>query len=229
MTLRARRSAVSDSKFALSIATMTLIVAGMGVAFSGELANNSSGSSGQTGAGSNGEATYTLTLLITTNNLYDPIMGEQPAYYVVGASGLQSSADISVPANQIVRLVIVDYDNGAPGVNDSTVGQVTGTTNNQMQIINNTLVNSTIGSSGIEIKGVQTVSSMPASEVAHTFTVSTLGINIPVPPLSTVVTYVTLKPGTYTWQCRIPCGGGPYGTLGAMDTAGWMYGNLTVK
>lgn len=227
MTLKARRSAVSDVKFALSIATMTLIVAGMGIGFSIELSTDSSGGSGQAGSGSNGEATYTLTLLITTNNLYDPVMGEQPAYYVVGPSGLQSSANISVPANEAIRLVIVDYDNGAPGVNDSSVGQVTGTTNDQMQILNNTLVNSTISSSGIEIKGVQTVSSVPTSEVAHTFSVTSLGINIPVPPLSTIVTYVTLKPGTYTWQCLIPCGGGPYGTQGAMDTAGWMYGSLT--
>ena len=140
------RHGVSDTKFALSIAVMTLLIAGMGIAFSAELSSKSS-------SPPVGPAPFTLTLMITTNNLYDPVMGEQPAYYVVGTSGLQSSSNITLPANQPIRLVIVDYDNGAPGVNDSQVGQVTGTTNNQMQVVNNTLVNSTISSSGIEIRG----------------------------------------------------------------------------
>lgn len=219
------RRGVSDTTFALSMAVMVLVVAGMGVVFSGELSSKSSGSSGQAA----GASPYTLTLMITTNNLYDPFMGEQPAYYVVGSSGLGSSANITLPANQPIRLVIVDYDNGAPGVNNSQVGQVTGTTNNQEQIVNNTLVNSTISSSGIDIRGVQTVSSIPTSEIAHTFTVPQLGINIPVPPLSTVVTYITItSPGTYSWLCQIPCGGGPEGTAGAMSTPGWMLGTLTV-
>jgi hypothetical protein len=217
------RLGVSDVKFALSIAFMTLLVAGIGIAFSVELSNKSSSLPA-------GTAPFTLTLMITTNNQYDPIMGEQPAYYVVGASGLLSSTNITVPANQPIRIVIVDYDNGAPGVNDSQVGQVTGTTDNQMQILNNTLVNSTISSSGIDIRGVKTVSSVPTSEVAHTFSVPSLGINIPVPPLSTVVTYITISaPGSYSWLCVIPCGGGPEGTAGAMSTPGWMLGTLTAS
>jgi hypothetical protein len=216
------RRGISDFRFALSMVIMGLLVSGMGVAFSSELSNNSSG------VGTNGKAPFTITLLITTNNLYDPTMGEQPAYYVVGTSGLQSSAHIALPANQLIRLVIVDYDNGVPGVNDSQLGQVTGTTNNQIQIVNNTLVNSTISSSGIEIRGVQTVSSIPTTEIAHTFTVPSLGINIPVPPLSTVVTYITINSaGKFVWLCEIPCGGGPLGIAGAMATAGWMQGSLT--
>ena len=221
------RRAVSDKIFALTIAVMVLAVAVMGVGFSAELANKTAGNSGPSG-GTQANP-YTLTLMITTNNLYDPFMGEQPAYYVVGQNGLASSANITLPANQLIRLVIVDYDNGAPGVNGSQIGQVTGTMKNQMQVVNNTLVNSTISSSGIDIRGVQTLSSIPNSEIAHTFTVPSLGINIPVPPLSTVVTYITIKSaGSYDWLCMIPCGGGPTGTAGAMSTPGWMLGTLTV-
>lgn len=224
MTPKAKRG-VSDTIFALSMAVMAILIAGIGIGFSAELSSKSSSS-----PQSAGPAPYTLTLMITTNNMYDPIMGEQPAYYVVGPSGLESSANITVPANQQIRLVIVDYDNGAPGVNDSLAGQVAGTMNNQIQIVNNTLVNSTISSSGIQIRGVQTVSTVPTSDIAHTFSVPSLGINIPVPPLSTVVTYITITaPGSYSWLCMIPCGGGPEGTAGAMSTPGWMLGTLTVS
>lgn len=225
--LRLDRSAVQG--VAIIVLLVLAGVAGIAIGYGFGSVNPSSGGT-QGGSQTSQAAAYTITLMITTNNLYDPIMGEQPAYYVVGPTGLESSASISFPVNQIIRLVIVDYDNGAPGVNNTQAGQVTGTQNDQEQILNNTLVNSTISSSGIEIRGVETVSSVPLNETAHTFTIPSLGINIPVPPLSTVVTYLTIKTaGTYNWLCLIPCGGGPQGIQGAMDTPGWMLGTVRVS
>ena len=92
------------------------------------------------------------------------------------------------------------------------------------------MVNSTMTSSGIQIRGAETVSSLPADEIAHTFTIPSLGINIPIGTSSTVVAYLTIdETGTFQWFCMTVCGGGPDGLGGAMVTSGWMTGSLTVK
>lgn len=185
---------------------------------------------------------YKLTLVVTTNNYYNSSVGAQPVYYVLNNGTLQSSAFIQVPADQNIQLTIVSYDDGPAyplglpsepaGSNNSGLSSlynVTGTVGNVENVINDTNVNSTILNSGINISGGQTVSSLSDFGVSHTFTVSQLGLNVPIPPSSTVVTtlYFTHQ-GTYQWQCEAPCGSGPTGWGGAMSTAGWMMGTLNV-
>lgn len=182
-----------------------------------------------TGQGSNSSAPFVLTLVITTGNTFDSSVGEQPAFYVLGSDGLQSSANISLPANRLIELVIVNYDEGPANLADPKDSVVTGVVGNQVTVVNNTQVNSTMGSSGIDIKGVEKISSLPADSVSHTFTIPSLGINIPIPTLSTVVAYVTLSPGTYAWFCMTACGSGADGLEGAMATPGWMTGSVEAK
>lgn len=184
---------------------------------------------------------YTLTLVITTNNNYNASIGDQPVYYVLNNGSLQSSAFIRVPANQLIQLTIICYDDGSaaplgqPSKNLSTTDpgvaslyNVSGTVGNVEKVINNTNVNST-QNTGIHVSGGQTVSNLPYFDVSHTFTVSDLNLNLPLPPSSTVTAslYFT-QHGTYNWQCNAPCGSGPTGWGGAMSTEGWMMGTFDV-
>ena len=182
-------------------------------------------------SGSNSSEPYVLTLVITTGNFYNSTFGDQPAYYVLGPNGsLQSSARIVVPAHRTIELVIVNYDDGSANLTVPQDASVTGTVNDQMTVINNTEVNSTMISSGIQIRGSETVSSLPPDVISHTFTIASLGLNVPVGTLSTVVAYFTVgSPGTYTWFCMTACGGGVNGLEGAMSTPGWMTGSLVAQ
>lgn len=78
------------------------------------------------------------------------------------------------------------------------------------------------------------VSSVPNNDVAHTFTVVGLGLNLPIPAAPTggsvtvVARFVAGRAGTFVWQCYAPCGSGPNSMGGAMSTMGWMEGSVRV-
>lgn len=173
---------------------------------------------------------YVLTLVITTNNIFNSTVGDQPAYYVLGPSGLESSANISVPAHRLIKLVIVNYDDGAANLTSPQYSNVSGTQNGVISVVNNDNVNSSQGTSGININGGETVSSVSPDNIAHTFTVPQLSLNIPIPPSSVVTAYFTTNStGTFTWFCFTQCGSGATGTEGAMSTPGWMTGSVVVS
>src|SRR5664280_1016315 len=97
---------------------------------------------------------------------------------------------------------------------------------------------------------VSVYDSNSANGVGHTFSIPTLGINIPLvgvnPNASNVcsqapcsspssvrniirASFVTPGPGDYPWQCFVPCGlGFLYGNGGPMSTVGYMGGFLAV-
>ncbi len=118
-------------------------------------------------------------------------------------------ANFSVPAGRVV-FSITDRDavvawSGCPC-------QVTGTDGN-VEWIN--------GSS---------YSTVPSSNVAHTFTFPRLGISVFSPGASTVTFTVDLnQTGQFQWFCEAPCGGGidAY-TSPPMGVPGYMSGTLTV-
>ena len=66
----------------------------------------------------------------------------------------------------------------------------------------------------------QFVTNLP---VGHTFTINSLGLNIPIPS-DTIVTfsYTFSTPGVYVYECETPCGPG-------MGLAGYMNGFVIVK
>ncbi|MDG6906060.1 MAG: hypothetical protein JRN20_09780 [Nitrososphaerota archaeon] len=173
---------------------------------------------------------YVLTIVITTNNIFNSTVGDQPAYYVLGPNGLESSANISIPAHRLIKLVIVNYDDGAANLTNPQYSNVSGTQNGVISVVNNDNVNSSQGTSGININGGETVSSVSPDNIAHTFTVPQLNLNIPVPPSSVVTAYFTTNStGTFTWFCFTQCGSGATGTEGAMSTPGWMTGSVVVS
>jgi heme/copper-type cytochrome/quinol oxidase subunit 2 len=183
----------------------------------------------QTTATQNASEPYTLTLVISTGNTFNSTVGEQPAFYVVGQNGLQPATSIFLPAHRLIKLVIFNYDDGNASLVDPAYANVNGTTGGTITFANNGILNSTQTPSGISIGGPQTVSSVPADLIAHTFTIPSLGINVPVPVSSTVVATFTLdKAGTFSWFCMTACGTGADGLGGAMITPGWMTGSVTV-
>ena len=125
-----------------------------------------------------------------------------------------------VPANSIVTVTLRDYD----------LGDTPLPTNSPF-----TTVQGTVGSSA-KVDG-KAYSSLAPEKVAHTFTISQLHINVPLPgdapkgaAYDTITfTFHTGKAGTYTFQCFDPCGTGSTGWMGPMMTKGYMMGTLSVR
>ncbi len=176
------------------------------------------------GAGPTSAGTYVLTLDEIMDNRYNASAPAQPMFFVMSDKGLASAATISIPSNTLIEIVIVSYDMGAappPAMYD----QVTGTVNNEMTVINGTAGSGTDTSQAWG----ENVTSVPGDMIAHTFTVSSLGLNLPVIAGDTEIAYFTAHTkGTFTWVCETPCGTGADGMGGAMATPGWMLGQITV-
>jgi len=176
----------------------------------------------------NSSAPYVVTLVITTENTFNSTIGTQPAFFVLGPNGLQSSANITIPAHRLIEMVVINFDDGNASLTAPQFANVTGTVNNSVNFYNNDEMNATEAASGIVLQGGQTVSSLDADHLSHTFTVPQTGLNIPIAVESTEVAYFESGgPGSYTWLCQSLCGSGD-GSGGAMITAGWMNGVLTV-
>jgi hypothetical protein len=138
-----------------------------------------------------------------------------------------------LPANTQINVTILQYDSGSP-LRNQFLGQVQGTQGDTM------LLNG---------KPTSLVDSNSGNGVGHTFTIPTLGINVPLvgvdsnannicgtAPCTPSSVHNTVKfsfttpgPGQYPWQCFLPCGlGFLYGTGGPMQTIGYMDGFLKV-
>ncbi len=234
-----RRKDRMKSKEIVGAVTLMIIIAAVGIGIgwgigttvpppspSSTISVSSSTTTSSSGA-SNSSSPFVLTLVVTTGNAFNSTIGEQPAFYVLGPSGLESAAGISLPAHRLIKLVIVNYDDGAANLTGPQYAAVTGTQNSSIKMISNDNVNSSQGAAGIQVSGGESLSSLPTNDTAHTFTIPQLGINIPIAPSSTTVAYFTInQTGTFTWFCQTECGYGDKGLLGAMSTPGWMTGNL---
>ena len=157
-------------------------------------------------------AQTSLTLIITPNNWFhnSTINHRQPAYFILEPNGtLGSSANIYLPANQLISLTIIDYDSGTssalgnatgnasnPTQNNSFFAKVFGTVGNKEYIYNGTKIaeNATLSgnsSNNISINKGQgwAVSSLPwvgnstgGYYVTHTFSIISGGkviVNVP--------------------------------------------------
>jgi hypothetical protein len=176
-------------------------------------------------AGGSNSTPYLVTLLETMGNKWNSTAAEsQPMFFVAGPTGLESSANISLPAQRLIELVIISYDTPTPPPDQYS--KVTGTVDGKMYLINGTSASmATPQSWGAG------VSSVPTNQIAHTFTVTSLGINIPVVGGDTEIAFLYFNtPGTFTWQCETPCGfpNVNAGWSGAMVAPGWMVGQITV-
>ena len=222
--MKASSSLISGLTTAVLAAALVLAGYGAAVAVGGAGSRTVSTTTVTSSANSTASSPYVVTLVIATNSVYNSTAGAQPAYFVLGPNGLQSSARINLPANRLIKLVIVNYDDGNATLEVPSDNVVSGTANGTIFVASNSNINSSQAASGISVKGGATMSSVPPSVVAHTFTVPGRPLNVPVPTSDTVVAYFTVtKGGTYTWFCETSCGDP------AMSTPGWMTGSLVAS
>jgi hypothetical protein len=137
-----------------------------------------------------------------------------------------------VPAHTRINVTIYNYDSGSP-LRNQQIGLVTGTLGGTMTLNGKT---------------VHLINSNAGNGVGHTFSIPTLGINIPLygnngnanlcaaAPCTTKspnnvikFSFVSPGPGQYPWQCFVPCAlGFFYGNGGPMQTIGYMDGFMKV-
>jgi hypothetical protein len=146
------------------------------------------------------------------------------------------TTNFAVPAGSKVNMTVYGFDGCTP-LRNQVWGQITGTIGNSMTV---------------DGKSVSLLNSWAECTVAHTFAIPSLGINVPMAspttfqensnlcgtsPCSmhsphTVMHFAYMAPrtpGTYFWQCKIPCGLGYLdGNGGPMQTIGYMTGNMQV-
>jgi hypothetical protein len=137
-----------------------------------------------------------------------------------------------VPEHVRIDVTIVQYDSGSP-LRNQQLGQVTGTYGNTALLNGKPfrLINSNVGNG-----------------VAHTFSMPSIGINVPLygnsgtanlcaaapctfksPHNVITFSFTSPGPGNYRWQCFVPCGlGYLFGNGGPMSTVGYMGGFMKV-
>jgi len=133
-------------------------------------------------------------------------------------------AVLTAPANATVNVRIVNFDDGTAALPDnSPQAKVAGT-------IQGTATWQPLNMNDPNASGKMTLyQSIAPKDVAHTFTLPALNVNVPLPVSSVVsFSFETGKPGTYMWQCMAPCGSPPEGWGGAMHMNGYMMGSLHV-
>ncbi len=147
-----------------------------------------------------------------------------------GAGHWHHSTIYKLPAHTMVTMTIYQFDT-ATGLRNPFLAQIRGTRG---------------GTATIDGKALSVVK---ADDASHTFTVPSLGVSVPLPgiadnaknPCSTApcsltndhttitFSFMTPGPGTYRWQCFVPCGAAfIFGNGGPMQTLGWMSGELVV-
>jgi hypothetical protein len=143
----------------------------------------------------------------------------------------QHTTIFKVPAHALVEVTIYQYDS-ASGLRNNFLAGVSGTTG------------------GVEIVNGKPMNSINPDDAAHTFTIPDLGVNAPLPGISSsaknpcsvapcslaeshntiTFSFRTPGPGSYRWQCFVPCGAGSlFGNGGPMQTVGYMSGLIEVS
>lgn len=175
--------------------------------------------------------TAQLTLQTVPNYGHSP-SPDWVSYLALDGSGhWRHSTIYKVPAHTLVTVTIYQFDTST-GLRNPFLAQVRGTQN---------------GTAAFNGKAMSVINPDDAS---HTFTAPDLGLSVPLPGISSTAknpcsgsspcslsqdhntitfTFMTPGPGTYRWQCFVPCGAGfIFGNGGPMQTIGWMSGEIQV-
>ncbi len=165
------------------------------------------------------DSSFHLTLVIankTEGNFTDY------AFYVLTDGYMENSTAINVPSNVSVEIQIFNLDPGMDKLLKTTDANLTGSETGHM-MVQGYYQPDPLSWAYAENQPVESISHIPANEISHTFTTST-GLNIPIPPLSTVTVNATFStPGVYSWGCMCDCG------MQSMDSSGWMLGSFVVS
>jgi len=154
----------------------------------------------------------------------------------------------TVPAHTRVNMTIYGYDGCTP-LRNNYFSQVQGTIGNTVTVQQFNKNNRPLGLPLTE----SLINSWAHCSVGHTFAIPNIGLYVPVAspnaynsvnnlcgtfpctPTSggayslETFSFMSPGPGSYRWQCLIPCGGGFLnGNGGPMQTLGWMTGFMNV-
>lgn len=148
------------------------------------------------------------------------IMPIKPGGPAANYAAYVPSTLLRVPARSIVTVTIRNFDLDAiPVPNDSPSLRVQGTIDD------------------IAFVDGQPYSTVSRLHLAHTFTVPSLQLSVPIPGMSAsgqhlvTVTFAfhTGSAGTLKWKCFAPCGDGADGLEGPMSDENYMRGTLFVE
>ncbi|MHB8380223.1 MAG: hypothetical protein ACYDB2_09975 [Acidimicrobiales bacterium] len=136
-----------------------------------------------------------------------------------------------LPANTVIHMTVDQFDSGSP-LRNQEWGQVQGVIG---------------GSAQLNGASLTVFNSNTGAGVAHTFTIPALNLSVPLvsvtgtpcaaapcqlganPHNIETFSFKTPGPGTYNWQCFVPCGlGYLFGNGGPMSTQNYMGGVLEV-
>jgi hypothetical protein len=136
-----------------------------------------------------------------------------------------------LPANTVINMTILQFDSGSP-LRNQEWGQVQGTIG---------------GTATINGQTYTDYNSYSGGGVGHTFAIPSIGVSVPLvgitssnvcgatpcakfPHNTITFSFKTPGPGSYNWQCFVPCGlGYIFGNGGGMSTQGYMGGFLEVR
>jgi hypothetical protein len=167
-----------------------------------------------------GTATAAKAPIATTTHLTFDILPVKPGGPAKSWPAYIATSLTTLPANSVVTVTIRNFDLGDDSLPaGSPMLRVQGTTD------------------GAATMDGKAYTSLDAQHVAHTFTVPQLDLNVPISgdavgdASDVTVTFsfrTPAKPGTYTFQCYVPCGTGASGFEGPMAMPGYMQGRLTI-
>lgn len=130
-----------------------------------------------------------------------------------------ASTSLSVPANSVVTVTIRNFDLGDAALTpNSPLARVQGTID------------------GVAVVDGKSYTALDPAKVSHTFTVPSLGLNVPIPGdapsdatyLTVTFSFRTHGAGAYVFECLAPCGTGT-GFDGPMQSMAYMKGTVTVR
>src|SRR5215471_1863150 len=221
--IRRDRAAAVTRAARRAVPAALIVTAGLGLAACSASAQLSGATAGSGGAPAAAHAPKEAVQLI---GKIDADMGAMSTFTGKDSWPAVAPANIHVRAGATVTITIREYDDiVTPLADNSPFLQIMG---------------------GTETVNEKRVTSVSNQQIAHTFTVPSLGINVPLPiagmggsmgsmdgpagPTTVRFTFhAPATPGTYLWLCATPCGTGPYGISGAMAMNGWMRGHLIVS
>lgn len=157
----------------------------------------------------------TLNLTIVTGEMTGK--ADWPAYI---------PSDFALPANSTVVVIVTNFDDATPlPAASQQFAKASGVEGDSFTVtpIAPTDPNGAIGPTTSR-------TALDPNQVSHTFTIPSLGINVPIAPHArTTFILHTGAPGTYAWRCMDPCGTGSTGWGGPMAAMrGYMEGTLTI-
>jgi hypothetical protein len=157
---------------------------------------------------------------VTTTQLSFDILSAKPGGPAHNWPAYVPTSLTALPANSVVTVTIRNFDLG-----DDTLPA-----NSPYLHVQGTL-------DGTATADGKTYRSVPANHIAHTFTSTQLQLSVPISgdPVGkadhVTVTFsfrTPSTPGTYYFQCFVPCGTGTSGYNGPMVALGYMRGTVTV-